>query len=83
MDLALVHLRVAEGLLEGLDSATEEVIAEPLGPRTRERGVEVDTLQERVDLDRRLGGGDRVRLARSQAVRRRRRARWFEDKPDW
>ena len=65
MDVKVVDPRVAEELLEA---------------GTGERGVEVDALEERVDLDRRLRAEGSVRLARSQAVRRRRRAHALEDK---
>ena len=57
MDVALVDLRVAEDLLHWLESRAEEVLAQLLEASTGEGRVEVDTLEERVDLDRRLGGG--------------------------
>ena len=57
MDVSLVDLGVAEDLLDGLESASEEILAQLLETGTGEGSVEVDTLEERVDLDRRLGGG--------------------------
>ena len=56
MNVRLVNLRVAENLLDGLHGAAEEVLAELLEAGTGDRGVEVDTLEERVDLDGGLGG---------------------------
>ena len=55
MDVALVDLGVAEDLLDGLKSGAEEVLAELLETGTSERGVEIDTLEKRVDLDGGLG----------------------------
>ena len=58
MDVGLVNLGIGEDLLDGLESGAEKVLAELLETGTSERGVvEIDTLEERVDLDRRLGGG--------------------------
>jgi hypothetical protein len=57
VDVALVDLGVAEDLLDGLESATEEVLAELLETSTGKGGVEVDTLKQRVDFDRGLSGG--------------------------
>ena len=57
VDVGLVDLRVAEDLLDGLEGGTEEILAKLLKAGTGEGGVEVDTLEERVDLDGRLGGG--------------------------
>lgn len=57
MDVRLVNLGVAEDLLDGLEGGTEEVLAELLEAGTGEGSVEVDTLEERVDLDGGLGGG--------------------------
>ena len=55
MDVGLVDLGVTEDLLDGLESGAEEVLAELLGIGTSERGVEIDTLKKRVDLDDGLG----------------------------
>lgn len=46
MNAALVDLGIAKDLLDGLEGATEEVLAEFLETSTSERGVEVDTLEE-------------------------------------
>ena len=56
MDIGLVDLRVLEDLLDGVHGRSEEVLAELLESRTGDGSVEVDALEERVDLDRRLGG---------------------------
>jgi hypothetical protein len=56
VDVGLVDLGVAEDLLNRLEGAAEEVLAELLEAGTGERGVKVDTLEERVDFDRGLGG---------------------------
>ncbi|KAI3485069.1 hypothetical protein L1887_51742 [Cichorium endivia] len=55
VDGSLVDLGVAEDLLDGLDRVREEVTAELLETGTGDGGVEVDTLEERVDLDGGLG----------------------------
>ena len=55
MDVGLVDLGVTEDLLDGLESGAEEVLAELLETGTSERGVEIDTLEKRVDLDGGLG----------------------------
>ena len=55
MDVGLVDLGVAKDLLNGLEGGAEEVLAQLLETRTSERRVEVDTLEERVDLDGGLG----------------------------
>ena len=51
MDVTLVDLGVTKDLLDGLKSTTEEVLAELFEASTGERGVEVDTLKEGVNLD--------------------------------
>lgn len=55
VDIGLVNLGVAEDLLDGFQSAAEEVSAKLLETRTGDRGVEIDTLVKRVDFDRSLG----------------------------
>ena len=55
VNVGLVDLGVTEDLLDGLESGAEEVLAELLETGTGERGVEIDTLEERVDLDGGLG----------------------------
>ena len=52
--LVLGHFRVAEHLLDGVHGAAEEVHAELLETGAGDGGEEVDALEERVDLDRRL-----------------------------
>ncbi|GMR52836.1 hypothetical protein PMAYCL1PPCAC_23031, partial [Pristionchus mayeri] len=55
VDGRLVHLGVSERLLDGVHRGTEEVSAKLLEASTSNVGVEVDSLEERVDLDRGLG----------------------------
>ena len=55
MDVALVALRVMEYLLNGLECAAEEILAGLLEACTGNRGVEVNTLVDRVDFDGGLG----------------------------
>ena len=57
VNLGLVDLRIAEDLLNRLESAAKEILAKLLEAGTGEGGVEVDALEERVDFDRGLGGG--------------------------
>jgi len=57
VDGGLVDLGVAEDTLDGLHGGAEEVLAKLLETSTCDGGVEVDTLEERVDLDGGLGGG--------------------------
>jgi hypothetical protein len=57
VDLALVDLGVAEDTVDGLDGGAEEILAELLETGTGDGGVEIDTLEERVDLDGGLCGG--------------------------
>ena len=46
MDLKLVDLRVAQDLLDGLESRTEEVLAKFLKTCASEGGVEINALEE-------------------------------------
>merc|ERR1719487_801496 len=62
VDAALVDLGVAQDLLDRLEGATEEVGAEVLEASTGDRGVEVDTLEQRVDLDASVGRGRKLAL---------------------
>ena len=55
MDLALGHLRVFHHLLYGSQTLLEVVLFHVLEPGARDGGVEVDALEERIDLDVRLG----------------------------
>ncbi|OAY83273.1 NAD-specific glutamate dehydrogenase [Ananas comosus] len=57
VDVALVHLGVAQALLDGLHAAAEEVHVQLLEAGAGDGGVEVDPLVERVDLDGGLRGG--------------------------
>ncbi len=54
---ALVDLGVAEDLLDGIHGGAEEVLAKLLEPGTRDRGVEVNAVEEGVDFDGGLCGG--------------------------
>ena len=55
VDLGLVDLRIAEDLLNRLESAAKEILAKLLEAGTGKGGVEVDTLEEGVDFDGSLG----------------------------
>ena len=57
VDLGLVDLGVSQDTVDGLDSAAEEVLAQLFETGTGDGGVEINTLEERVDLDGGLGGG--------------------------
>lgn len=57
VDGRLVHLGVPQDLLDGVHGGSEEVLTELLESGTGDRGVEVDSVEQRVDLDRGLGGG--------------------------
>jgi hypothetical protein len=57
VDVGLVDLRVPEDLLDGLEGAAEEVLAQLLEASAGKGSVEVDTLEEGVDLDGGLRGG--------------------------
>ena len=50
-----IHLRVLEHLFNGLNSRTEEVLAQLLETGTGDGGVGADTLEESLDFDGRLG----------------------------
>jgi len=54
MDVGLVDLGVPEDLLDGLKGATDPVLVRLLETGTSERGVEVDTLDKRANLNRSL-----------------------------
>eukprot|EP00962_Isochrysis_galbana_P049594 scaffold21094_cov110-Isochrysis_galbana.AAC.3 len=61
VDLGLAHLCVLHHLLDRRHRAAEEVHAQLLEPCTCDGREEVDALEERVDLDGRLGrGGERA-----------------------
>jgi hypothetical protein len=55
VDRGLVNLGVTEGALNGLHGTTEEILAELLETGTGDGGVEINTLEERVNLDGGLG----------------------------
>jgi len=57
MHLTLVDLGVMKDLFNWFESTTEEVLAKLLETGTSERGIEINTLIERVDLNRSLGSG--------------------------
>jgi hypothetical protein len=56
VDKGLVDLGVGKDTVDGLDSGSEEILAELLETSTGDGGVEVNTLEERVDLDGGLSG---------------------------
>jgi len=56
VDRGLVDLGVTKGALDGVHGASEEVLAKLFETSTGDGGVEVDTLEERVDLDGGLSG---------------------------
>jgi hypothetical protein len=56
MDVRFVDLRVTKDLLDGIKSATEEILAQLFEASTSKRGIEVDTLEERVNLNGSLSG---------------------------
>jgi hypothetical protein len=62
VDGGLVDLGIAKSALDGLHGAAEEVLAELLETGTGDGGVEVDTLEERVDLNGGLSGGGKGAL---------------------
>lgn len=57
VDAGLVDLGVTEDTLNWVHGGAEEILAELLEPGTGDGRVEVNTLKQRVDLDRGLGGG--------------------------
>jgi hypothetical protein len=57
VDVSLVDLGVAEELLDGVEGASEKVLAQFLETSTSEGGVEIDPLKESVDFNR-CGGGE-------------------------
>jgi hypothetical protein len=54
VNLGLVDLGIGQDAVDGLEGRAEEILAELLETGTGDRGVEVDTLVQRVDLNRRL-----------------------------
>jgi hypothetical protein len=81
MDVRLVDVD-SEDLLNRFKSTAEKILAELFETGTSEGSVEIDTLEERVDFDGCLDvwvAEERVHLARSQAVQRRRTAWGFDD----
>ena len=63
MDVRLIDLGVSKNLLNRFKSATEEILAELFETGTSEGSIEIDTLIERVNFDRRLGGGRKGTLS--------------------
>jgi len=51
MNVALVDLRVAEDLFNGLQSASEKVLAQFFEASTSQRRVEINALEKRINLD--------------------------------
>ena len=62
MDAALVHLGIAEGLLNGLQGATEEVGIQLLKTGTGNVCVEVNSLVQGIDLNNGLGAAGQCTL---------------------
>ena len=62
VNLGLVDLGIGQDTVNRLESGTEEILAQLLEAGTGDRGVEVDTLEERVDLNRGLSGGGKSAL---------------------
>ena len=56
VNLGLVDLRIPENLLNGIERAAEEILAQLLETGAGERSIEIDALEEGVDFDRGLGG---------------------------
>jgi hypothetical protein len=56
VDLGLVDLGVGQDTVNRLDGGAEKILAKLLEASTGDGGVEVDTLEERVDLNGGLGG---------------------------
>jgi hypothetical protein len=54
VDLGLVDLGIRQDTVNRLEGRAEKILAELLETSTGDRGVEIDTLEERVDLDRGL-----------------------------
>lgn len=57
MHLRLVHLGVTDGFLHWLHRGTEQIGVELLEPGTGDGRVEIDTLEQRIDLDAGLRRG--------------------------
>merc|ERR1712165_518266 len=57
VDGRLVKLGVTQRLLHWIEGSLEEVRAELLKPRPCDRGVEINALKQRVNLDARLSRG--------------------------
>ena len=51
MDVRFVELRVTEYFFNRVQSVTKEILAYFLEAGTRYRGIEIDTLEKRVDLN--------------------------------
>lgn len=56
MDLGLVDLGVGQDTVDGLQGGAEQVLAQLLETSAGDRGVEVDTLEQGVDLNGGLSG---------------------------
>jgi len=62
VNVGLVNLGVSENLLNRVHSGSEEILAKFLESSTSDGSVEVDTFEERVDLDGSLSGGRKSSL---------------------
>jgi hypothetical protein len=62
VDVGPVDLGVAEELLDGVEGASEKVLAQLLETSTSEGGVGIDPLKERVDFNRSGGSGEESSL---------------------
>lgn len=56
VDLRLVDFSIRKDAVDGLEGRAEEILAQLLEAGASDRGVEVDTLEQGVDLNGRLGG---------------------------
>jgi len=77
MDIRLVDLGIAEDIINRVKSTTEQILEELFETSTSGGGVEIDTRRESISKNVWVAK-DRVRLAWSQAVGRRRSARGFD-----
>ena len=62
VDEALVDLGIGQDTVNGLEGGAEKILAQLLEASTGDGGVEINTLEERVDLDGGLCGGGKGTL---------------------
>ena len=55
VNIGLVYLGIAKNLLNGLQDTPEKILAQLLEASPGQRGIEINTLKERIDLDWGLG----------------------------